>query len=73
MSMLICTVAAMNIMFTTNVAVKQFHKEYKNQKGNSVTLHVDNTYRPTEVDDYAIEDDGKGHRITYPIRCERAY
>ena len=69
MGTILCAVTAMNLMFSTGTISKTFHKEYINNKGNKVTLHIENTIKTTELDDWASEENNKGHKITYPIQC----
>lgn len=69
MSTIVCAVAYVGLTFSTGTISKTFHKEYINDKGNKVVLHVENTRSPSEVDDWASEENNKGHKITRPIRC----
>lgn len=47
---------------------KTIHKEFDNE-GIHYVVHIDNTKKFNEVDDYISMENDRGHRMTYALTC----
>ena len=56
---------------TSNVLNKKtLHRNFE-AAGIKYEIHIEDTSNPSEVDDYIVMENSRGHRITFPLECEQ--